>query len=418
MQTFNLPKDFLFGTATSGFQIEGSNTNSSWFNWVNEGNIQESLKKHLFCDHWNRIDEDIDLIKKMNSKVYRMSIEWSRIEPRENEFDNKAINHYKYEIKKLIDNGIKPMITLHHFSNPIWFENKGAWINKNSVDCFLKFGNYVVNQLSEYVRDWITINEPNAYLYMGYLDGGWPPGKKLAFRYYLRSAKNMIKAHQKAYQIIHEIGLKKNINMNVGAAHHIRDFIPVNNNFIYKKITSFVDCYFHDLFIDRMTLNNRYNKDEKCADFLGINYYTKNNIGINLNPFKKLPVIEAKNDLGWEIYPEGLYHICKKYYDKFKLPVYITENGICDNNDTLRIKFIYEHVLQIKKLIDIGVDIKRYYHWSLMDNFEWLEGINARFGLIHVDYMTLERTFKKSGFFYSELSKNNSVTSEMIRRYE
>lgn len=415
MHTFTLPENFLFGTATSGFQIEGNNFNSSWFNWINSGHIKNFLKNQIFCDHWNRVNEDIKLLKKLNSKIYRMSIEWSRIEPEEGVFDKKAVDHYRYEIKKIKENGIIPMVTLHHFSNPIWFENKGGWINKASIDCFLKYTSYIVSQLSDFVQDWITINEPNVYLSMGYLKGYWPPGKKIAFWYYLKCAQNMIKAHQKAFNLIHKMGEDKNMNMNVGVAHHIRYFKPINNSFLNKKIIQLINYYFHDLFIDQMTMKNK--KNERCADFLGINYYTGNIIGISLNPFKKSPEIKIKNDLGWEIYPEYLYNICNKYYQKYKLPIYITENGVCDNNDTLRIKFIYDHILQIKKLIDAGVDVKRYYYWSLIDNFEWLEGVAARFGLIHVDFNTLIRTIKKSGLFYSELSKNNSITDEMINKY-
>ena len=419
MRSFNLPKKFLFGTATSSFQIEGNNKNSNWYNWINSGHIKNFLKNHTFCDHWNNIDEDIDLLKKINSKIYRMSIEWGRVEPEESVFDKNIIEHYKYEIKKLKKNKIKPMVTLHHFSNPLWFEKKGGWQKKTNINYFLKFVEFIIDNLSDLVQDWITINEPNVYLAMGFLKGSWPPGKKISLYKYLKCAKNIIVAHQKVYDLIHKTGHNKNIKMNVGVSHHIRFFKPTNNNFINKKVIQILDYYYHDLFIDQMTL--KYNKNTKTknkyVDFLGINYYTGHIIGIPFFSSKRSSGIKIKNDLGWLVYPEGLFEICSSYYQKYKLPIYITENGICDNDDKMRIKFIYDHILQIKKLIDAGVDVQRYYHWSLIDNFEWLEGINARFGLIHVDYNTLQRTIKKSGFFYSELSKNNSITKEMIKKY-
>lgn len=423
MDPFNLPKNFLFGTATSGFQIEGNNNHSSWHDWINSGHIKNYLKNQTFCDHWNRIDEDIGLIKKLNSKTYRMGLEWSRIEPKEGIFDKEVIEHYIYEIKKIKDNKIKPLVTLHHFSNPVWFENKGGWLNKRGINYFLNYTGYIVDILSDYVQDWITINEPNIYLGMGYLKGYWPPGKKLALFKYLHCAQNMITAHRKAYNIIHETGIKKNVMMNVGVAHHIRNFKPLNKNIFNKKIIQLLNYYFHDLFLDHMTveyINKKSDKNiikEKYADFLGINYYTMDTIGISFNLHKKSSDSEIKNNLGWEVYPEGLFDICSKYYLRYNLPIYITENGICDNNDSMRIKFIYDHVFQIKKLIDAGINIQRYYHWSLIDNFEWLEGLKARFGLIHIDYNTLKRTIKKSGFFYSELSRNNLISKEMIKKY-
>ena len=417
MQQFDLPKNFLFGTATSSFQIEGNNNNCNWYNWINSGHIKNSLKNQFFCDHWNKIDEDIDLFKKLNSRTYRMSIEWSRVEPKEGIFDKKAIEHYKYEIKKLKKYKIIPMVTLHHFTNPIWFENKGGWQNKINIDYFLNYAGFIIDNLSDIVQDWITINEPNVYLSMGYMKGTWPPGKKVSLCKYLKCAKNIINAHQKTYELIHKTGHNKNIKMNVGVAHHIRFFKPVNNNFINKKVIQILDYYFHDLFIDRMTLKHKNKLKIKYADFMGINYYTGDIIGIPFNSSKKSLEIKMKNDLGWLVYPEGLFDICFKYYQKYNLPIYITENGICDNDDQLRIKFIYDHVFQIKKLIEAGVDVQRYYHWSSIDNFEWLEGINARFGLIHINYNNLQRTIKKSGYFYSELSKNNSITDKMIKKY-
>ena len=174
MKPFKLPDFFLFGTATSSYQIEGNNINSSWYGWK----TKNPSGNKAYCDHWNNVDEDIQLMKNINSKVYRMSIEWSRIEESENVFNKKAVEHYRSEIKKIKNAGIKPLVTLHHFSNPIWFEKKGGWTDKNSTQIFLRFADYIVNALSPLVDEWVTFNEPNVYLSMGYLAGEWPPGKK------------------------------------------------------------------------------------------------------------------------------------------------------------------------------------------------------------------------------------------------
>ena len=238
------------------------------------------------------------------------------------------------------------------------------------------------------------------------------PGKKLDCLRYLKAAKNIINAHRKTYRLIHEIARKKNLKMYVGCAFHLSYFILVNDFFINKLLLKISDYFFYDLFIKPMTKDDK--TEESFFDFFGINYYTANRFGIRLfNKKNNFP----KSDLGWEINPKGLFVVAKKYFEKYKLPVFITENGVCDNNDNLRIKFIYDHLFEIKKLIDAGIKITRYYHWSLLDNFEWAEDIKACFGLYHVNYRTLKRTPKKSALFFAELSKNKAVTKKMILKF-
>jgi beta-glucosidase len=430
MNSFKLPGGFLIGTATSSLQIEGGDRNNSWYRWAEEGHIKDGTHSVNAVDHWNRVEEDIEIMKKLNTQTYRLSIEWSRIEPERGKFNKEAIDHYRWEIEKLMEAGIKPLVTLHHFTNPLWLEDNGAWVNHESVDLFRRYTEYVVTYLGDIVSDWITINEPNVYMTSSYLFGTWPPGEKSISKF-IKGSRNMILAHIKAYNTIHRV--REGMNQKdtiVGVANHLRIFDPKKKTPLNKWVSNIYDRIFQEMFIIGMTegklvfpLGSGYPLEKgRYYDFIGINYYSRDIISFKMdfaNLFSKREVLEDSkvNDLGWEIYPEGIYRICKKYYDRLKAPIFITENGTSDDKDKFRIKYIYDHIYQIKKLIDDGIDVQRYYHWSLMDNFEWLEGLNSKFGLVSINPDTYERKVKKSGSFYSELCREKGVTEEMIKEY-
>jgi beta-glucosidase len=431
MTPFNLPKSFLFGSATASLQIEGGDKNNSWYEWCEQGHIKDGTHCIVADDHWNRTEEDTALMKKMNHQIYRMGIEWSRIEPQKGQFSQTALKHYRDEIELLIKNKIKPMITLHHFSNPLWLEHNGAWLTTEVIGLFERYTEVVVNALGDLVCDWVTINEPNVYLAMGYITGEWPPGGKGRILEYFKGAKNMILAHICSYKKIHEIRQRMGFDDTmVGVANHMRIFDPKHGTKRERLSCWLHDMLFQELFIYGMAegklippIGLGYPMGQgPYMDFFGLNYYTRDIISGTWDVGGLFGKMEVKsgaeiNDLGWELYPEGLGRICRKYYDRYKVPIYITENGTCDAKDAFRAKYIYDHILEIKKLIDEGVKVERYYHWTTMDNFEWVEGLSARFGLIDVNFDTQERTIRKSGQFYAELSKGKAVTQKMIDKY-
>ena len=427
MEPFKLPDDFMLGTATASLQIEGGDRNNSWYRWAEQGHIKDGSHCVVACDHWNRVDEDIALMKDLNSHTYRMSIEWSRIEPEKGKFDAGAMAHYRQEIGRLRGAGIVPLVTLHHFSNPLWFEDQGAWSNPESVNLFERYAEYVVKNLADLVSDWVTINEPNVYAYSGYVLGEWPPGKS-AIGEYLRVSRNMILAHIRAYRQIHEVRSKMGCGATmVGVAHHIRILDPKHGTWLERLIARLADHLFHEVFVVGMSegrllppVGRGYPLGRgRYSDYLGVNYYSREMVSLCRNPamlFVKLDRNEGApvNDLGWEIYPEGLYRVCRRYWERYRIPIWITENGTCDASDAIRARFIYDHLWQVKKLIDDGVQVQRYYHWTLMDNFEWLEGFSARFGLYETDFETQKRTLRPSGRFYAQLSQYRAVTAEML----
>lgn len=432
MVQFKLPDDLLLGTATSGMQIEGGDTNSNWYEWCSGGHYIKGADSCIIgCDHWNRVKEDTQLLKNLNIQVHRLSVEWSRIEPTKGNFSKEAIAHYRNEIQLLVNNNITPLVTLHHFSEPLWFDKIGGWKKLENIEFFLNYVRHVVEELGDLVAEWVTFNEPNAFIDLGYLIGIWPPGEK-GIRNSLKVKSVMINAHVQAYQLIHEIRKTKGFSGEtmVGIAMHLRIFD--STTFWGNIIARFVDYFLNQIFMEGFTRGKflfplsrkgRKHKTGKYVDYLGINYYTRNVVEFTLslkNWFHKRSYDKSldKNDLGWDIYPEGMFRVCKRWYDKYQLPIYITENGICDQNDTKRVDFITNHLVYLMMAINSGIPVKRYCYWSSMDNFEFQEGKTARFGLYEINYNNLDRKLRRGGKFYGELILNRGVTEELYEKYQ
>lgn len=421
MQGFKLPDGFKLGAATASLQIEGGDKNNSWYRWCEQGKTKDGTHCIVADDHWNRVQEDVNLMEELNLQCYRMSLEWARIEPQEGHFDSDAIEHYRNEIQLLLDRGIQPIVTLHHFSNPLWLEDSGAWLNHKVIDRFANYADFVVKSLGDLVEDWITINEPNVYLFHGYIEGIWPPGIRESPIQYLKGAKLMILAHQKVYDLIHSIQSGKDRKCRVGVAHHLRVFEPLEGSLI-SALTSkyYFRRLFEDIFLEGMTKGKLMlpllgqGSGRNCADFIGVNYYTR-----DLVRYMGLEVKKGArtNNLGWEIYPEGLFKICQRVYETYKLPIIIAENGTCDARDEFRASFIYDHLHQVAQLILSGVPIEAYCHWTLLDNFEWAEGLEARFGLIEVDYQTQERKLRNSARFYAKICAEKGATEATLAEF-
>ena len=414
---FQLPKNLGLGCATAATQIEGGDTNNSWYDWAKQkGRIKGGASPRRANNHWVLYEQDIKLMAQMGMEHYRFGIEWSRIEPTQGHFNEVAMAHYRTEIKLLLQYHIKPLVTLHHFSNPTWFEKMGAFETSACVPIFQKYVIYVVEHLKDLCTDFVTINEPNVYVTNGYVYGEWPPGKKSIFTA-MRVMKNLTLCHVTAYREIHRIyGLNKAM---VGFANHLRVFIPYNKNPIYALEAKLMEYLFQGALSKSMAtgklafplgVSAPLGKG-KFYDYIGINYYTRSAIkhfGQYVLPNRKT------NNLGWDIYPEGLAILCKDQYERFKAPIWVTENGTCDKDDSFRAQYIYDH---IKQIVDSKLPVERYYHWTFMDNFEWAEGESAPFGLVRCDFETQKRTIRKSGAFYSEMIKTKQVSQDMISRY-
>ena len=412
--------EIKLGAASAATQIEGGGFVHTWSDWYNKGHIKDGSNPARANDHLNRWKEDIDIMSDMGIKNYRLSVEWARLEPKKGVYDDEAVKWYRCLLEYLKTKGISPLLTIHHFTNPLWFEEDGGFAQPKNIPVYLGFVEYVIRKFSDLADEFVTINEPNVFAVMGYNDGVFPPGKRSMFAA-MKVQSVMASCHVLAYDLIHklrnELGYK---NTKVGFAHHARVFVPKNKHNLWHRLcASLVSLMFQNALTRACLLGRfifplkKYGKIHSgCyADFLGLNYYTRSTVSSLADGVCKEG---PHNDLGWEIFPQGIAMCAADLYKLLQKPIYITENGTCDNDDSFRSRYIYDH---IKALIDSRLPVERYYHWSFTDNFEWCEGESARFGLVHVDYQTQKRTIKNSGRFYYAMIINKGVTKEMYDEF-
>ena len=383
------PEEFLWGAATSAYQVEGDNTLSDWWKWEKRVNLKDLSGRA--ARHYEFYAQDFDRAKELNHNCHRFSIEWARIEPEEGKFSEKELEHYKQVILALKARSLKPIVTLHHFTNPAWFAELGAWRNKKAIEYFLRYVENVVSALATDVSFWVTINEPMVYSYFSYFLGTWPPQDKSILR--ARQVTNsMVNAHIKAYALIRQIYKKNNLEYPlISIAQNMQAFVPCVPS-LKNKIDSYLRHKSYNLeFIERIIR-------QRALDFIGMNYYSPSWVGKGEHP------VLRKNSMGWDIYPQGLYDLLLglKIYN---LPVFILENGICTDNDALRWDYIREHLESVNKAMLSGVKVLGYVYWSLLDNYEWDKGFAPRFGLIEVDYNTYKRTIRESARKFSEVCR-------------
>ncbi len=421
MKGYRLPPNLMMGAATAAAQIEGGRVDHNWGELSRKGLIRDGSDITRAGNHWENWRQDIDIAAAMGITTYRFSVEWARIEPEEGKIDRKAIGHYRDEILYMKECGIVPLLTLHHFSNPQWFEKAGAFAKAKNAGRFLKFTGLIIREFGDLVSDYVTFNEPNVYALMGYLGGGFPPRVFDPIRW-SRVLSVMCACHILAYRKIHRMREAMGYgDTKVGIALHMRAFAPEHRRIPHENHTVMLDRWLFQDAPARAFLNGdfhypvsnlgKFKKDIYC-DYLGINYYTRSHVRIPGED--RTRPLDPKTDFGWEIYPMGLEECMRELYAICPRPIWITENGVCDEYDNFRCLFLYE---QLQILARTSLPVERYYHWSLLDNFEWLDGESRRFGLVHVDFETDVRKVKKSGFFYQEIIRSRGVTHEAAERY-
>lgn len=439
----------LIGTASAGLQIEGSPLPSNWSRWAEDGNIVDGTALDPTTDHWNRWREDNTLMEELEFPIARVGVEWSRIEPQPNQFDEAALARYAEEYRDLLARGIKPLVTLHHFGQPLWLERAGGWQNPEIVPYFLRFVDKVLDYLGEFIDDWITINEPNVYATEAYLFGSQPPGKG-GYRAVRTCLQNMAAAHVLAYERVHQRLDTTAYEINTGAAprdikvtfaHHKRVFDPMNPaNPLHRALTPIVEYLFQGALEQAFykgrfpavlgkpsslpdSFGNGAGSKTVYADAIAINYYSRTAVeGFGDATFPGRPT----NDLGWEIYPRGIVEVSAGLAQKYDLPVWITENGTADNTESFRCGFILDHLEELARL-NSGlpapdgteqerVPVERYYHWCFVDNWEWSEGMAQHFGVVSIDD-NLDRHIKPAGYMLRDINRAGALTTAIAEQY-
>jgi len=406
--SMKFPKRFLWGVSTSAHQIEGGNHNQ-WSLWESENakanaaqgkaqyhdlDVYDDIEKEIrdpenyvsgvAADHYNRYESDFDLVKKMQLNAFRFSVEWSRIEPNEGAWNAEAIEHYKQYVAALKKRGIEPMMTLFHFTLPAWFAEKGGFEKRANVKYFLRFAEKIVDEVGKDIRFIITINEPALYAIESYRDGNWPPeiqDKRVAFKV----LNNLIYAHNQTAKKIHSM----NRRYKVAIAKNSSYVYPGDDALLSRASAATLQYLKDDYVLQRV---------RKTSDFIGLNYYFSDRVYGNRvhNDDHNL------SDMGWDVQPESIEYVLERLDKKYNMPIIVTENGIAAANDEKRKEWLAQTMAALHRALEHGVKLQGYFHWSLVDNFEWAHGHWPQFGLVAVDPKTMSRKPKSSAVWFAK----------------
>ncbi len=457
MKLIQFPKGFIWGAATSSYQIEGAwnedgKGESVWDVFSHTpSKIKNGDTGDVACDHYHRYKEDVQLMKEIGLKAYRFSISWPRIFPNgKGKVNPKGVAFYDNLINELKENQIEPFITLYHWDLPFELNKIGAWDNRKVVEAYVEYAKFIFNHFGDRVKFWITFNEPLVFIIYFYFLGLY--GKKeISKTLYATHLVNI--ANAKAIETYRS---SEYADGKIGITLNLDPVYPKKDTTLDEKAVKIVDGFNNRWFLDPIfqseypidilsILQKNYNfpsipkqdldiLNQNHIDFLGINNYSATRIGIRKeeelnNPFKLLLPKKAEkrtevSEMGWEVYPDGFYDLLRRVDKDYNHPlIYITENGMACRDDQItnniiqdddRLSYLKRYFAAANKAMKEGVNLKGYFVWSLMDNFEWIEGYSKRFGLIYVNFDSQERLWKKSAFWYRDVIKNNSYELSTI----
>lgn len=401
------PEGFYWGAATASYQVEGGIENCDWAEAAREGRVPPCGRA---CDHYHRYEEDFDTAKHLGHTAHRLSVEWARIEPEEGKWDEAAIVHYRQVLTALHARGLKPYVTLWHFTLPLWFSKRGGFERKDSAEIFARYSAYVVSKLGDLCDHFSTMNEAAVYASNGYLRGSWPPFRRFTLtdrvaitnsgrqyeakptkglsplRLYFRVMRHLALAHNAAYRAIKKISPQTEVSQ----VYHVIVFDANGNPF--NKLKAWVANYFWT--------HRTMKRIAGHSDSIGLNYYFYTQFG-DARVWKK-------TDMDWNFAPEHIYDALM-ILARYKKPLFVSEGGVADEDDSDRAEYIKKQVLGTWRAIQDGADVRGHMYWSLLDNYEWALGFAKRFGLVAVDYDTLERTVRPSAYVYKEICERNAV---------
>lgn len=428
-------KQFLWGAASASHQVEGAwdedgKTPNVWDAFA-KGNVAYGDDGKVACDHYHRYKEDVALMKKIGLKSYRFSISWARIFPDDSgKVNEKGMQFYKNLVDELLKADIVPMCTLYHWDMPMWLFDKGGWEKEENIEYFVQYAAACVETLSDKIEYWLTFNEPECFIPAGYESGVHAPFLQLSKERVLAITRNVMLAHGKGVAKMREVA-KRPIKIGVAQAAYLTTPVDETPEEIEKaRISSFetdrpylVSWWADPIYLGKRQAGTDYLSDEDLKiicqplDFCAFNMYNADGYGApknqsNPRSYPGFPMTA----MDWHITPECLYWGARFFYERYGLPILITENGMANIDfmmldgkvhDPQRIDYVHRYLLGLKRATDEGIPVIGYQYWSIMDNFEWACGYSKRFGLIYVDYPTGERTLKDSAYFYSEIIKTN-----------
>ena len=416
------PKGFLWGAATAAHQVEGYCTNNNWWEWEQAGHINDGSVSGVACDQYRRFDDDFRLAASLGHNAHRFSIEWSRVEPAEGVFDEAEWDHYRAVCDSVRRHGMLPTLTLHHFTNPIWAQRKGGWENPAIVDWLARLAERAARALGDRVGIWWTINEPMVAPMACYLVGVHPPGVRDLGRA-LVVGRHVLLAHGRMYEALKSV-LPAGVPVGVvHASPYLEASDPANE--AHRTQAEQEDHFMNAYYLDGIATGRvapPFGDGQEVRglagsfDLLGVNYYSRMlvggpRVGLSLKVRRPDEPGEFHDEMGWEVYPPGL-GIQLRRFAGYGKPLMVTENGHATLDEAARTRYLRVHLGEVARAIADGVDVRGYFYWSLLDNFEWAEGWGRHFGLLGMEKGTLARQVRPAAELLSEVARRNAVPDE------
>ena len=432
--SLRFPAGFVWGSATSAHQVEGGNRLNDWWRFECEpGHIADGDTSGPACRQYELFDQDFALAAADHHRAHRFSIEWSRIEPEPDRFDAKEVAHYHQVLASLRRQGLEPMVTLHHFTNPLWISERGGWENPETIEHFVSFARFCGKEFGGEVDWWCTVNEPEVYAFRSFSEGVWPPAKKDDSAA-LAVIANLLEAHGHAYRALHDADRidadGDGYAARVGFAKHYAVLEPSRPWFPLDLIRTFFESrVFNDDVLraprtgdidlsipGARPVKRRVPELEASLDWVGLNYYARWRVKMFAPDAHVATEGAPVNDLGWELYPRGIGEAVQRLTD-LGVPIIVTENGVADAKDRLRPRVLVDTLAHLAEAIQRGAPVLGYFHWSLIDNFEWADGYRGRFGLYAVDFSQPDRPRRRrrSAEIYAQIAGSNEVDTELLR---
>ncbi|MGE5141240.1 MAG: glycoside hydrolase family 1 protein [Rudaea sp.] len=429
----SFPRDFKWGVATAAHQVEGQNFNSDWWDWEQvPGHIKSGDTSRIANDWYaGRYVEDFERARELGINAIRLSIEWSRLEPAQGQWDAGAAQYYRRMLQFARQLGLEPLVTLHHYTNPRWLAAEGGWENPDVVRHFSQFARRAVGELGDLCDFWVTLNEPNVYCYDSYLDAAGPPGKQ-DMGAALTVLRNLTRAHAGAYYAIHDV----QASARVGIAHNFRPFLPADPDSPLDRLVARLRDHIFNWLLFLAVETGRaafplgrgetWPEVRGTQDFIGLNYYHTDHVAFDISQPQLLfgrTILDTFASEMEEIFahmgmiePQELNGMIRRLAENGK-PIYITENGHPDNGRSLQSHYLVTHLAAVEQAIEAGADVRGYYYWTLVDNFEWANGYQARFGLYSLDVNTQVRRPRPVSEVYARIIRENCVDKELIGSY-
>jgi beta-glucosidase len=378
------PAGFFWGTATSGYQIEGGGDNTDWWRFEHTVDTTTAEPCGDACDSWNRYEEDLDLVESLGLNAYRFSLEWARIEPQQGFYSNDALEHYRHVLEACRRRSILAVVTLHHFTLPLWVADAGGFENPNVANWMGRYAEVVAENFGDLIDIACTVNEPNIVALMGYLLGHFPPAV-IDWSRFAAVNETMRACHRTMRDALRD----GPGNFPIGLCLSMQEFEAAGGG--EELLAAFVD-----------EMEDKYLRELNDEDFVGVQCYTK----IEIGPEGLVPSSGELTEMGYLFWPQCVEFTTRKAAHVTGRPIIITENGIGTNDDDQRIRYLTEALRGVKNMLDDGLDVRGYFQWSLLDNFEWALGYGPKFGIVSVDRTTFARTPKPSAHWYSETTRN------------